>query len=93
MATISGQKTVSNHGTAEPLHEGLVVNGPVMVKALAANTDAIYIGQVDGDVASDSGLELAAGEVVVFSNVGNLMEIWVDSAVDGEGVAWLLLSI
>ena len=65
----------------------------LMVKALAANTDLMFVGQVDGDVASDSGLELAAGEVVVFSNVGNLMEIWLDSAVDGEGVAWLLLSI
>ncbi len=50
MATISGKKTVAAPGTAEQLHTGLVVNGPVMVKALSANTDLIYIGQVAGVV-------------------------------------------
>ncbi len=92
MATISGQKTVTAHGTAEQLHAGLVVNGPVMIKALAANTGLMYIGQVAGDVDSTNGMQLAAGEVAIFANAGNLAEIWVDSAVDGEGVAWLLLS-
>jgi hypothetical protein len=93
MATISGQKTVATHGTAEQLHAGLVVNGAVMVKALAANTGLVYIGQVAGDVSSANGMPLTAGEVAIFSNVGNLAEVWVDAAVDGEGVAWLLLSV
>lgn len=93
MATISGQKTVTAAGTAEQLAASRVIDGPVMVKALAANTDKVYIGQVSGDVSSANGLELAAGEVVIFSNVGNLAEIWLDVAVGGEGVAWLLLSI
>ena len=93
MATISGQKTVTTHGTAEKIHAGLVVNGAVMVKALAANTGLIYIGQVAGDVSSANGMQLAAGEAAIFSNVGNLAEIWVDAAVDGEGLAWLLLNI
>ena len=92
MATISGQKTVAAPGTAEALSTTLVVNGPVMVKALPGNTDLMYIGQVSGDVSSANGLPLSAGDAVIFANVGNLMEIWLDCVVAGEGVAWLLLA-
>ena len=93
MATLSGQKTVTAAGTAEILAASRQVNGPLMVKALAANTGLVFVGQVAGDVSVSTGMELAAGEVAIFSNVGNLAEIWVDSAVNGEGVAWLLLSV
>ena len=93
MATLSGKKTVTAAGTAVPLSAGLVVNGPVMVKALAGNTGAVYIGNVAGDVDSTNGLALAAGEVVVFNQVGDLMHIWLDSAVNGEGVTWICLEV
>ena len=92
MAIISGQKTVAAPGTAEQLATARQVNSPLMVKALSANTDLVFIGQVTGDVTSANGLQLAAGDVVIFSNVGDLSEIWLDVAVAGEGVAWLLLS-
>ena len=63
-----------------------------MVKALAANTDLIYIGSDGaGDVASSNGLELAAGETLILNYVGDLASVMVDSAVNGEGVAWLAL--
>jgi hypothetical protein len=93
MSVISGQKTVTAHGTAVQLASLRQVNSSVMIKALDGNTGLVYVGQVTGDVDSSNGMELSAGEVVVFSFVGNLAEIWVDSAVDNEGVCWLLLDV
>jgi hypothetical protein len=92
MATLSGQTTVTTAGTEVAL--GTVqVNGPLMVKALPGNTDLVYVGNVAGGVSSVLGMPLAAGEVVIFSQVGNLGAIMVDSAVNGEGVAWLALEV
>lgn len=89
----SGKKTVTTAGTAVALGSGQIA-GPLMVKALAANTGKIYIGNDGaGDVASTNGLELSAGEPVVFEHVGNLGNIFVDSSVNGEGVTWLCLVI
>lgn len=62
-----------------------------MVKALLANTNNIYVGNVNGDVASTNGLELDAGEVIIFNYVGDLNNIWIDADTNGEGVTWLLL--
>lgn len=92
MAT-SGQKTVAANGTAEALGSQ-IVNGPLMVKALLANTNNVYIGN-DGadDVASGNGLELDAGEVVIFDYVGNLASLWLDVDTNGEGVAWIVLNL
>jgi hypothetical protein len=89
----SGQKTVTTAGTAERLSTGQVVNGPVMVKALPANTDNMYVGNVSGDVSSSNGMVLTPGDVIIFNHIGDLREIWLDSAVDGEGAAWLILDI
>ncbi len=92
MATLSGQKAVAAAGTEEALGSG-VVNGPVLVKALTTNTGLVYLGNVDGAVSSATGLPLAAGEVMIFNNVGNLGSILVDAAVNGEGVAWIALEL
>ena len=92
MATLSGQKTVAAAGTEEALGSA-VINGPVLVKALTTNTDLVYLGNVDGAVSSTTGLPLQAGDVMLFNQVGNLAEIMVDAAVNGEGVAWLALEI
>lgn len=89
----SGQKTVTAAGTAERLSSGLVVNGPLMVKAKPANSGNIYIGNVSGDVEASNGMILEPGEVIIFNHVGDLREIWIDAAVNGEGVAWLILDI
>lgn len=91
MSAISGKKTVTTAGTAEVLGTAMV-HGPLMVKALAANTGLAYVGNDGaGDVASTNGLELSAGEVVVFSLIASLSQIIVDTAEDGEGVTWLML--
>jgi len=91
MATLSGQQSVSSAGTAERLHTNLLINAQVIVKARSGNSGAVYLGNVDGDVDSSNGLELLAGEQVVFVRVGNLREIWIDAENNGDGVAWLVL--
>ena len=93
MAAVSGVKTVTAAGTAEALGSQSI-QCPLMVKALDDNTGTIYIGNDGaGDVASTNGLRLAAGDVVIFDHVGNLSSLYVDSSVNGEGVAWLLLNV
>lgn len=89
----SGQKTVTAAGTAVALGTE-IIQGPLMVKALETNTGLVYVGNDGtGDVASDTGMPLAAGDAIVFDWVGALGSILVDSAVDGEGVAWLRLNL
>ena len=92
MATISGQTTVTAAGT-EVVLGSVLVNGPVMVKALAANTGLVFVGNDSGAVSSSTGMQLAAGETLIFNHVGNLGSLLVDSAVNGEGVAWLALEV
>jgi len=90
---ISGQKTVATAGSTEALGSE-IVNGPLMVKALDTNTGIVAIGNDgSGDVSLSSGMRLAAGDPVVFNFAGNLASILVDAAVNGEGVAWLVLDM
>lgn len=90
---ISGQKTVTTAGTAERLHTGKAVNCTVMVKALPANTGNMFVGNVSGDVASTNGMVLEPGDAIIFAMVTDLRELWVDAAVNGESVAWLVLEV
>lgn len=90
MAILSGKTTVTTAGTAVVLGN-MTVDGPLMVKALLANTNNIYVGNVSGDVSSSNGLELDAGDVIIFNYVGDLNNIWIDADTNGEGVSWLLL--
>ncbi len=88
----SGQKSVTTAGTEVALAVSQPVAGPVAIKALAANTGLVFIGNAgDGTVSSASGYQLSAGEQIVLNLVGDLAEIMVDSAINGEGVCWLIL--
>jgi len=90
---LSGQKTVTTAGTAVALGSQQI-SGALMVKALLANTGNVFVGNDGaGDVTSANGMELDAGEVIIFGYVGNLSTIMVDSATSGEGVAWLALEV
>jgi hypothetical protein len=93
MTSISSQKTVTSAGTAEALGSQ-IINAPLMVKALSANTGAIAIGN-DGsdDVTISNGLLLSADDVVIFDYVGCLSSIYIDAENDGEGVSWLILNV
>lgn len=85
---LSGAKVVTTAGTQVALgSQG--VNAALLVKALSTNTGKVYVGGPDVD--STNGLELGASESVTFALVGNLANVWIDSAVNGEGVRWLIL--
>jgi len=88
---LSGQTTVTTAGT-EVVLGSQQIGAPLMVKALTTNTGLVYVGESSGGVSSSNGMPLAAGEVLIFEFVGQLGSLWVDSAVNGEGVAWLALS-
>ena len=93
MTALSGQKTVTTAGTAVQLGTAKV-NCPLQVKALPGNTGVVYIGSDGaGDVSSSNGLALDAGDSVVFDYVDTLAVLWLDSAVNGEGVSWLMLVV
>lgn len=90
---VSGQKTVTTAGTEVSLGS-MPINGPLLVKALTTNTGLIYLGKAaDGTVASTSGFVLSAGQEVYFTWAANLSSLLVDSAVNGEGVCWILLNV
>lgn len=92
MPALSGQTTVTTAGTAVALGDQ-TINCALMVKALDTNTGIVAIGNDGaGDVTVSNGLRLAAGDAVVFEFVADLADLMVDSAVNGEGVAWLVLS-
>ena len=91
MAALSGKKTVAAAGTAVQLGT-IQTNAPVMIKALPGNTNTVYVGNNGaGDVDSTNGLALAAGDAIVMAYLGNLGALWVDAAVNGEGVSWLVI--
>ncbi len=89
---LSGVTRVPTAGTAVSLGSQ-VVNGSLTIKALTTNTGLVYIGN-DGanSVSSANGLPLLAGEVAVFVFVGNLSGLFLNSAVNNEGVSWIVLN-
>ena len=90
---LSGLKAVTTAGTAVALGSQQLA-GPILVKALTTNTGLVYVGNDGaGDVLNTNGYPLAAGDQVIFDHVANLANIMVNSAVNGEGVAWIALKI
>ena len=88
----SGQKVIPIAGVASAL-DSQPVNAPLMVKALTTNIGLVYVGNDGaGDVNSANGYPLAAGDQIIFGFVSNLSAVILDSAVNGEGVAWLILN-
>lgn len=92
MPALSGQRTVAAAGTAVALGNQPIA-GPIAIKALAANTGLVFVGN-DGasDVSSANGFQLAAGETIILNHVADLSNLYVDAAVNGEGVCWLALN-
>mgnify|MGYP003612434561 CR=1 FL=1 len=82
----SGVKNVTTSGTRVALGASAVLTSGVTVKAKATNSGLIYVG--GSTVASSNGFQLAAGEEV-FVEVGNVATVYVDAAVNGEGVTYI----
>jgi len=81
-----GRKAVAAAGTDEALAASQALLSGVTVKALWANTGYIYVG-AEG-VAAATGYQLGAGESI-FIEVDNLAAVWLDAAVNGEGVSYI----
>jgi hypothetical protein len=98
---IPGQKTVTTAGTREPLSTGMPENIKVIalqIRAHKTNTGNIYVGDVG--VSNTNSYIMAAGENIDLAlNIEeidrgiriNLSQIYLDSAVNGEGVSFLAL--
>ena len=88
MTIYSGQTSVTTAGTAVQLGSSSV-NGPLTIKAHESNTDIIAVGNVNEDVTVNNGFILSPGDCLNLDWVGNLATIYIDSAVNGEGVSWI----
>lgn len=84
-SVFNGKTTVTTAGTRVTLAASQAVKS-VTVKALAANTGTIYVG--NGSVASTNGFQLAAGDTISL-DISNLNTVNLDSSVNGEGVTYL----
>ena len=85
-AIYHGKTAVTTAGTEVTLASSQAILSGVTVKALAANTGLIYVG-VNG-VSSADGFQLSPKESI-FIEVANLTTVWIDSAVNGEGVSYI----
>lgn len=85
-AIYNGKKTVTTAATRVALATTQTIQSGVWIKALAANTGVIYVG--NSSVASTNGLALAAGDLI-FLRVDNLATVYLDSSVNGEGVTYV----
>lgn len=93
MTQLSGQIRILQAGASQPLGS-IRVDGAVAVMALHSNTGLLFLGDSgDGTVEESTGLELAAGEMIVIPWVGSLASLQVDAAVSGDGAAWLRLDV
>lgn len=81
----TGQVVVPTAGTAVPLSPGFAIMAGVKIKALAANTGDIYVG--DSAVYAAEGFVLDAGESEFFE-IDNPGKIWIDASVNGDGVSY-----
>lgn len=61
----------------------------VTIRAKSVNTGLIYVGSAS--VAASNGFQLSPAETVSL-DIDNLSKVYIDSAVNGEGVSFIYLS-
>ena len=86
--TGSGVKVVTTAGTRVALASTTSIKS-VTVKAKLGNTGLIYIGS--SAVTSANGFQLAASETISL-DIDDLAKVYIDSAVNLEGVTFIYLS-
>ncbi|MFA6271086.1 MAG: hypothetical protein WC657_07835 [Candidatus Paceibacterota bacterium] len=87
----SGQTTVTTAGTEVQLNANQACNA-VVVKALSTNTGIMYIGNDGANaVSSTTGFPLSKDDQILIETK-NLNQWYVDASVNGEKVAWIILS-
>ena len=85
-AIVHGKTVVAAAGTEVPLGSSTPLTYGVRIKALAGNTNNVYVGA--NPVTSLTGFVLDAGEEV-FLEVANLATVFVDVDTNGEGVTYI----
>lgn len=86
----SGTKTVTTSGTAVALGSSTAINS-VVITALLTNTDMVVIGGSTVDITTNPGNQLYAGSSIIIE-IDNLSKVYVDAAVNGEGVSFNYLA-
>lgn len=89
---VTNQKVVTTSGTPVQLQTQVVTDGfQVVVKAKYANTGLIYVGNSSPNALKTSGtnITLLAGSAIGIT-CDNVNDIWIDAAVNGEGVEWIV---
>ena len=84
----NGKTTVTTAGTRVVLAGSTTVKS-VTIKALAANTGTIYVG--NATVANTNGYALAKNETISM-DIANLTTVNIDSSVNGEGVTYIAVN-
>jgi len=85
-AVVHNKKTVTSAGTQEALAGSTVLKHSVTIKALAANTNNVYVGS--STVSSTNGYVLDAGETLTLQ-ISNLDLVYIDVDTNGEGVTFI----
>lgn len=85
-----GNKTVALTGTAEALGASLATRS-IYIRAKGSNTGNVYVGDSNVDAVTSQQLILAANDSVTM-NISNRATVYVDVAVNGEGVDYLAFS-
>ena len=85
-AIYTGVKNVTTAGVRVAVGTQTGLERGVTVKATATNTGLIYAGSVL--VASSNGYQLSPGDEVFLESV-SLATVYIDSAVNGEGVTFI----
>ncbi len=87
----TGKKTVAAHGTAEQLPSVALTGGQMAyISAPTGNTGNVWIGSSKANAEAHTvAYLLTAGESTI-AHVTNLNLIWVDSAVNTEGIKYLV---
>lgn len=86
-ANYGGKQTVATAGNRAAIAASQALTEGVWVRALDANTGLIYVG--NSTISSTAGGTRLAGKESVFIRIDNLSKVYVDSAVNGEGVTFL----
>lgn len=84
----SSNKAVATAGSAETLVPASTPANRVDIQAFYSNTGVIAFGGPSVSVSAKKGIELKAGDVYSIEKITDLLPIWIDASVSGEGVSF-----
>jgi len=100
---ITAQRVVTAAGVPEKIKEAVesVQNKviSVTIRAHIANTGLIYVAYERSAASAGFGYMLSAGETLtldvhdIYDGYIDLSKIWIDSAVDGEGISYIAFEV